>query len=327
MNCSAVDAAGNPAPGQLQGDGDGSGKPILSLPANIVAGDRFWRRDGRPPPRRPDHPWTSAGAGHVRRLRAAIFPLGETTVNCSAVNSGGKETQGGFEVTVVDTTAPAQACRRTSSPPRRRSWRHDGRVHLHGDRHRGRRGADARARQPRAASSRPAVDGELLGCRCRRQPGPGQLQGDGDGYNRACAEPAGEHRRKATGPGGATVGIHRHGDGCCGRRSAGHLRTAFGQRLPLGETAVEYSAVDALVTRPRAAFKVTVVDTTAPALNLPADIVLEATGPGGDGSLHRHGDGCRGQFCAGHVLRQPRAASSRSAELTVVLSGDTANSQ
>ena len=39
-------------------------------------------------------------------VSGSVFPVGETTVNCSAVNSAGNQAQGSFKVTVTDTTAP-----------------------------------------------------------------------------------------------------------------------------------------------------------------------------------------------------------------------------
>ena len=54
---------------------------------------------------------------------------------------------------------------------------------------------------------------------------------------------------------------------------------AAGDLFQIGSTAVECSATDAAGNTGTAVFGVTVVDTTAPALHLPADITMEATGP------------------------------------------------
>ena len=54
---------------------------------------------------------------------------------------------------------------------------------------------------------------------------------------------------------------------------------ASGDLFQIGLTTVECSATDVAGNTGTAGFGVTVVDTTAPALHLPADITMEATGP------------------------------------------------
>jgi hypothetical protein len=54
-----------------------------------------------------------------------------------------------------------------------------------------------------------------------------------------------------------------------------------GSLFPLGETMVEATAVDFARNRATETFRVTVEDTTPPAIAVPADIVAEATGPQG----------------------------------------------
>ena len=56
---------------------------------------------------------------------------------------------------------------------------------------------------------------------------------------------------------------------------------ASGSTFPLGTTLVACQASDAAGNLGSASFRVTVVDTTAPVLALPADLVVEATGPYG----------------------------------------------
>lgn len=56
---------------------------------------------------------------------------------------------------------------------------------------------------------------------------------------------------------------------------------ASGSTFDLGETAVECSATDGAGNTGSASFNITIVDTTPPDLTLPADQLLEATGPGG----------------------------------------------
>jgi len=54
-----------------------------------------------------------------------------------------------------------------------------------------------------------------------------------------------------------------------------------GSTFPLGENSIACSATDGHGNTARGSFKITVVDTTAPTLTLPADQQLEATGPNG----------------------------------------------
>ncbi len=56
---------------------------------------------------------------------------------------------------------------------------------------------------------------------------------------------------------------------------------ASGSSFPLGATLVTCSAADSAGNNETKSFTVTVQDTTAPALTLPADVALEATGPEG----------------------------------------------
>ena len=56
---------------------------------------------------------------------------------------------------------------------------------------------------------------------------------------------------------------------------------ASGNGFPVGETTVTCSATDAHGNTGTASFTVKISDTTAPILVLPADLTLEATGPGG----------------------------------------------
>ncbi len=54
-----------------------------------------------------------------------------------------------------------------------------------------------------------------------------------------------------------------------------------GSTFPLGTTEVQVTAIDAFGNETSGSFTITVQDTTAPTISAPADIVIEATGPGG----------------------------------------------
>ncbi|HEV2864415.1 MAG TPA: HYR domain-containing protein [Pyrinomonadaceae bacterium] len=59
------------------------------------------------------------------------------------------------------------------------------------------------------------------------------------------------------------------------------LNPQSGATFPLGTTTVNASATDQSGNTSTGSFKVTVRDTTAPVINAPADVTVEATGPGG----------------------------------------------
>jgi len=79
----------------------------------------------------------------------------------------------------------------------------------------------------------------------------------------------GDTTLEATGPGGAVFSYDENGFVCT---------PPSGSTFPLGETTVNCVDGD---ENPARSFKVTVVDTTPPALSLPGPITAEATGPGG----------------------------------------------
>ncbi len=80
--------------------------PVLSLPADIVT--EATGPDGATVSFTATATDLVDGSVPVTCVPASgsVFPVGETTVNCSAVNSAGKQTQGSFKVTVELTTDP-----------------------------------------------------------------------------------------------------------------------------------------------------------------------------------------------------------------------------
>ncbi|MDI9548942.1 MAG: HYR domain-containing protein, partial [Chloroflexota bacterium] len=106
VNCTAVDAAGNPAQGSFKVTVTDAAAPVLNLPDDIAV------ETDNPDGVAVEFTATATDAvdGTVPVTCApasgSVFPVGETTVNCSAVNSAGKQTQGSFKVTVELTTDP-----------------------------------------------------------------------------------------------------------------------------------------------------------------------------------------------------------------------------
>src|SRR5256712_4872479 len=87
--------------------------------------------------------------------------------------------------------------------------------------------------------------------------------------------------REATGASGASVSYASSASDLVDGPLTPTCSPASGSTFALGETTVTCTATDAHSNTGSAMFKVRVVDTTPPSLTIPADIVAEATGPGG----------------------------------------------
>jgi hypothetical protein len=135
-------------------------------------------------------------------VSGAIFPLGATQVDCSATDAANNEATGSFTITVVDTTAPDVSV-------------------------------------PASASY------------------------------------------EATGPGGASVAFSASGTDLVDGDVSTSCDRDSGDTFPIGVTEVTCSATDAAGNTGDDAFTITVVDTTAPDVSVPASASFEATGPGG----------------------------------------------
>jgi hypothetical protein len=135
-------------------------------------------------------------------LSGSTFALGRTTVGCAAVDAHGNDAHGSFPVTVQDTTPPALTL-------------------------------------------------------------PGDVTAE------------------ATGPAGAPVSYAATASDIVDGAIAPLCDAASGNTFALGTTTITCSATDAAGNRASGSFTVTVVDTTAPDLALPADITAEATGAAG----------------------------------------------
>ena len=86
---------------------------------------------------------------------------------------------------------------------------------------------------------------------------------------------------EATGPAGAVATFSASADDVVSGSVAATLDPASGSTFALGTTTVTATAIDAAGNTATRTFTVTVVDTTPPALTLPAPITAEATGPDG----------------------------------------------
>ncbi|MFN2555956.1 MAG: HYR domain-containing protein [Nitriliruptorales bacterium] len=197
VHCSATDVAGNRAVGQFNVMVQDTTSPILALPSNRVA--EATGSQGAAVT------WTASANDSVDGAltptcapsSGSTFVLGDTPVNCSASDKAGNRADGGFNVSVQDTTPPT--------------------LTLPAD-------VDTEAEGPETAVVYSANAFDLV-------------SGDRDVV---CDYPS-------------------------------------GSSFAVGDTTVSCSAIDAKGNRANNSFKVTVKDTTAPALTLPLDITEEAT--------------------------------------------------
>ena len=217
------------------------------------------------------------------RAAGSIFALGLTQVNCSVTDSRGLSATGMFNVTVVDTIAPALA--------------------LPDDKIVEATGANGAAILFSATAS-DLVDGDDVEVACGPSSGDSFALGTTtvnctatDAHDNSASgsfkitvedttaptlDLPEDMTREATGPAGAAVSFSAtasdlvDGDDvevACGPSS--------GDSFALGTTTVNCTATDAHDNSASGSFKITVEDTTAPTLDLPEDMTREATGPAG----------------------------------------------
>jgi hypothetical protein len=216
----------------------------------------------------------------------SVFPLGTTTVQCTASDSGGS-TSDTFDVTVADTTAPDLRLPRDLTV---KASSNDGAtVDFNASASDLVDGAVGVSCSP-ASGSTFSIGTTSVSCSATDAHGNSASGGFAVTVTAPDAPPPTDTldlpddiTREAEGPGGAIVsftvtssGGDNHGDDENGRPINGspavHCAPSSGTIFPLGTTTVQCTAGSASGT-----FLVHVVDTTAPALDLPADITTDQT--------------------------------------------------
>lgn len=212
----------------------------------------------------------------------STFALGTTKVTCSATDTAGNTSSGAFHVTVSDTTAPV--------------------VTVPADITEEATSADGAKVDLAAATAQDAVDGAVA-TTCDRSSGDTFALGETH-VNCAATDAAGnegsatyrvavvdttgpvldlpaDRTVEATSASGASADFTASAADAVSGDTPVSCAAESGATFPLGETTVACSSSDARDNTSTGSFKVTVVDTTAPALDLPSDRTAEATGPGG----------------------------------------------
>jgi HYR domain len=215
------------------------------------------------------------------RASGGTFPLGLTTVTCTATDAHGNTGYGAFVVAVVDTTAPA--------------------LTVPADRTVEAAGPDGAA-VAYAASAADLVDGAVP-VTCSPASGAGFGLGDtvvtctaADAHGNVAARSftvtvvdttapvvtvPGDRTVEATGPDGAAVAYTASAADTVDGTVPVSCSPASGGLFPLGATTVTCRATDAHGNAAARSFTVTVVDTTAPALVLPGNLTAFATSASG----------------------------------------------
>lgn len=281
VKCTATDAAGNSSAGQFGVTVQDTTRPTLHLP-----GDATVEATG---PSGASHSYTASADDTVdgnltpscSPASGATFVLGRTPVNCSAADGSGNTATGGFNVDVVDTTAPA--------------------LHLPGDLTKEATGPDG-ATASYAATAYDTVAGDV-DVSCDKPSGSGFGLGTTtvsctavDGYGNLTSghftvkvvdttKPSlqlpDDITVEATKSQGADVSYAATATDLVDGTVPTDCTPANGT-FALGTTTVDCSATDAAGNTTTGSFTVKVTDTTAPAFsNLPDNQVLEATGPSG----------------------------------------------
>jgi hypothetical protein len=215
------------------------------------------------------------------RVSGDTFPLGTTTISCSATDAAGNTASGSFDITVVDTTPPSVVVPASFS------------VEATGP-----GGAVATF----SASATDVVDG---GVTTTCSPASGAPFALGVSTVTCSATDAagntgtasfvvtvvdttppdlslpGDQVLEATGPGGAAASFAATASDIVDGAITPTCSASSGDTFPLGSTLVSCTATDAAGNSASGSFTISVVDTTPPAITVPADVTAEATGPSG----------------------------------------------
>ena len=285
VNCSATDAHGNKGTGSFTITVTlvDTTPPVVTVPANIT--QEATSSGGAVvtfPPATASDNIDGAITPTCTPASGTTFPLGPTTVTCSATDQHNNTGTGTFKITIRDTTDPV--------------------VHVPDHITAEAASADGAA-VSFSASADDAIDGSLstsctpassstfpLGtttvtCTATDRSGnKGSATFQvtvGDTTGPSVTVPA-NLTREANGPGGALVIFTASAsDGVDGPLTPAAITClpASGSTFPLGKTTVTCSASDSHGNSGHSSFVVTVVDTTAPRLNVPKAITLSSPNP------------------------------------------------
>jgi RNA polymerase sigma factor (sigma-70 family) len=276
VECTARDATGNVGRATFTVVVRDSKPPVLTLPETIAV--ETGARVSFSPTARDAVDGVVAVKCSVPSGRT--LPLGRTTVECTSEDAAGNVAKASFVVRVGDTTAPilripaiisveaagplgtrvpfsASAREGSKVLPVRCSHRSQARFPL------GTTTVRCVATDPQGNSARGSFEVRVVDTTAPTLGLPSPISAE------------------ATGPAGARVAYQVSAKDGVDRRVPTRCTPGPGTTFPLGATTVNCSAVDDSGNRAAGTFPVTVVDTTAPVLTLPADRTVQATSTSG----------------------------------------------
>ena len=278
VSCSSTDSRGNKSTGTLKVTVQDKTAPSLTLPTTTVAEATGATGAAVSYTASASDLVDGTVAVSCNPASGSTYPLGDTTVNCSATDKAGNKATGSFTVTVGDHTAPTLNLTDKTAEAT------------------GPGGADVTY----DATANDAVDGPITP-QC--EPGSGSIFGLGTTDVHCSASdsrsntamgtlhitvqdktpPAltlADETDEATGPDGAAVNYTASASDLVSGTVAVTCDKVSGATFPIGSTAVNCSATDGAGNKSVGSFVVTVKDRTAPILVL-ANQQDEATGPTG----------------------------------------------
>jgi hypothetical protein len=275
VNCQASDTRGHTATGTLIVTVTDHTPPVITLPQDLTI--EATGRSGA------SFDFDATATDLVDGVRpvtcsrdsGATFPVGDTTVRCSASDTRGNKAQASFTVTVTDTTAPALAL--PSAVTAEATGPHGAKVDF-------------------SATAEDLVDGAVdVTC----NPSAGSVFGLGDtpvtcsatdrhgntatgNFTVTVRDTTGPaitllpSTAEATGPNGARVAYEAAATDLVDGPVAVHCEPAPGSTFPLGTTPIACTATDTAGNTTTAETTVTVQDTTAPTVSVPTHISATA---------------------------------------------------
>jgi hypothetical protein len=281
VNCAVEDAAGNEATGSFTVTVVDTTAPVLDLPANITLEATSVAGAVANYSASAEDAVDGALAAVCAPVSGSMFPLGTTTVSCSVEDAAGNETTGSFTVTVQDTTAPALSLPSdmvvTADDLSGKTVNFTATANDIVD------GVLTVNCLPASGALYPIGDTEVL---CSVTDSSGNTStGSFTITVELGASPTiimgPDVTVEATSPSGAVAGFTASGQNYLGGALMPICTPASGSTFPLGATVVTCTVTDIFNQSASDTLVVTVVDTTAPVLDLPADITLEATSAAG----------------------------------------------
>lgn len=211
----------------------------------------------------------------------AVFPLGSTTVNCSATDAAGNLANGSFTIDVVDTTAPevgsvSDVAFEATGALTVVTWVDPTATDV----------VDAGVPVTCAPGSGTGFAVGVTAVTCTATDAAGNT--GSSSFSVTISDTTAPSLMlptllvaEADGPSGAPVSFSASASDIVDGSIPVTCDAASGAVFPLGDTAVECSATDAAGNTAAGSFTVRVQDTTPPAVTVPDAITAEATGPSG----------------------------------------------